>query len=247
MRVLTKEEILKEVSDELFYWILDGTQDAIWKFEERIKKLDFLQVIHKFSDLMKEIKICTDLAFAFDSNFDWLLNELVKFKKFLSKKEFNFSGSAILEELDAHIQKIKLGNYAERDFSTTEGDIAVAEKEMEEEKQQAEQRKKELAETRRQEIQSKKDKVEKWRLENMNKNFDATILDELKLRILKEALETELKCLSLSFIQRKFNMGYPEACVIVDFFEKQGIVSTYEEAYQLGVGKFGRIIRVSLE
>ena len=33
-----------------------------------------------------------------------------------------------MEELDAHIQKIKLGNYSESDFSTTEGDIAVAEK-----------------------------------------------------------------------------------------------------------------------
>ncbi len=246
MRVLTKEETLKEVSDELFYWILDGTQDAIWKFEERIKKLDFLQVVHKFSDLMKEIKICTDLAFAFDSNFDWLLNELVKFKKFLSKKEFNFSGSAIMEELDAHIQKIK-GNYSEKDFSTTEGDIAVAEKEMEDKKQQAEQRKKELVETRRQEIQSKKEKVAKWRLENMNTNFDASILDELKLRILKEALETELKCISISWIQRRFSMGYAKAGCIVDFFEQNGIVSTFEEACELGVGKYGRVIRVDLK
>lgn len=245
MKILTKNEILQQVNDELFYWILDGTQDAIWKFEERIKKLDYLQVVHKFNDLIKTIKMSTDLAFAFDSNFDWLLNELVKFKEFLSKKEFNFSGSAILEELDAHIQKIK-GNYSEKEFSTTEGDIAVAEKEMEEEKQQAEQRKKELAETRRQEIQSKKEMVAKWRLENMNTNFDASILDEFQLKILKEALETELKCLSLSWLQRKFNMGYPEACVIVDFFQKHGFVSSYEEACKLGVGKYGRIIRVHL-
>ena len=246
MRVLAKEEILEEVSDELFYWILDGTQDAIWKFEERIKKSDFLQVVHKFSDLMKEIKICTDLAFAFDSNADWLLNELVKFKKFLSKKEFNFSGFAILEELDVHIQKIK-SNYSEKDFTTTEGDIAVAEKEMEEEKQQSEQRKNELVEKRRQDIKMKKENVERWRLENLNKDFDVSVLDEFQLKILKEALETELKCLSLSWLQRKFNMGYPKACVIVDFFEKQGIVSTYEEACDLAVEKYGRIIRVSLE
>ncbi len=245
MRVLTKEEISEKVSDELFYWILDGTQDAIWKFEERIKKSDFLQVVHKFSDLMKEIKICTDLAFAFDSNFDWLLNELVKFKKFLSKKEFNFSVSDILEELDAHIQKIK-SNYSEKDFSTTEGDIAVAEKEMEEEKQQSEQRKNELVEKRRQDIKIKKENVERWRLENLNKDFDVSVLDEFQLKILKEALETELKCLSLSWLQRKFNMGYPKACVIVDFFEKHGIVSTYEESCELGVDKYGRIIRVSL-
>ncbi len=245
MRVLTKEETLKEVSDELFYWILDGTQDAIWKFEERIKKLDFLQVVHKFSDLMKEIKICTDLAFAFDSNFDWLLNELVEFKKFLSEKEFNFSGTAILEELDTHIQKIK-SNYSEKDFSTTEGDIAVAEKEMEEEKQQSEQREKELVEARRQDIQKKKECVERWRLENFNKDFDVSVLDEFQLKILQEALETELKCLSLSWLQRKFNMGYPKACVIVDFFEKHGIVSTYEESFELGVDNYGRIIRVHL-
>ena len=130
MKILTKKEILEQVTYELFYWILDRTQDAIWKFEERIKKLDFLQV-HKISDLMRAIRMCTDLAFAFDSNADWLLKELIKFKKFLGKKEFDFSGSAIMEELDAHIQKIKLGNYSESDFSTTEGDIAVAEKQME--------------------------------------------------------------------------------------------------------------------
>lgn len=246
MKILTKKEMLEQVTDELFYWILNRTQDAIWKFEERIKKLDFLQVVHKFNDLMKEIKMCTDLAFVFDSNVDWLLNELVSFKKFLSKKEFDFSGPAIMEELDAHIQKIKLGDYAESDFSTTEGDISVAEKEMEGEKQQSEQRKKELVEARRQDIQIKKENVERWRLENLNKDFDVSVLDEFQLKILKEALETELKCLSLSWLQRKFNMGYPKACVIVDFFEKHGIVSTYEEACELGVD-YGRIIRVSLE
>ena len=72
MKILTKKEILEQVTYELFYWILDRTQDAIWKFEERIKKLDFLQV-HKISDLMRAIRMCTDLAFAFDSNADWLL------------------------------------------------------------------------------------------------------------------------------------------------------------------------------
>ena len=93
----------------------------------------------------------------------------------------------------------------------------------------------------------KKENVERWRLENLNKDFDVSVLDEFQLKILQEALETELKCLSLSWLQRKFNMGYPKACVIVDFFEKQGIVSTYEEACDLGVEKYGRIIRVSLE
>lgn len=246
MKILTKKEISEQVTDELFYWILDGTQDAIWKFEDRINKLDFLQV-HKISDLMRAIKMCTDLAFAFDSNADWLLNELVKFKKFLSKKEFNFSGSAIMEELDAHIQKIKSGNYTESDFSTTEGDIAVAEKQMEEEKRQAEPRKKELIKERRQDIQMKKENVEKWRAENINENFNVSILDEFQLKILQEALETELKCLSISWLQRKFNIGYPKACVIVDFFEKHGIVSTYEESCELGVDKYGRIIRIDIE
>ncbi len=246
MRVLTKEEILEEVSDELFYWILDGTQDAIWKFEDRIKKLDFLQVVHKFSDLMKEIKICTDLAFAFDSNFDWLLNELVKFKKFLSKKEFNFSGSAILEELDAHIQKIK-SNYSESDFSTTEGDIAVAEKEMEEEKQQSEQRKKEFVEARRQEILSKKEKVKKWREENLNKTFDESVLSEDEFKVLKVGLETELKTLSISYIQRSCNVGYPKASIVLKNLEEYGAISTEKEAKALGLAKGERIIKVSLE
>ena len=245
MKILTKKEIKNLVSDELRYWIYDETQNEIIIIEHQIKKFDFS--IQKFNEFIKRIKICADLTFSFDSNIDWLLNELVKFKKFVSQKEFNFSGSAIMEELDAHIQKIKLENYSESDFSTTEGDISILKKEMEEEIRQSEQRKKEFVEKRQQEIQAKKEKVEKWRLENMNTNFDATILDELKLRILKEALQTEFKCISISWLQRRFSMGYAKAGSIVDFYEQNDIVSSFEQACKLGVGKYGRIIRVDLE
>ncbi len=237
MKILNKKDILEQVTGELRRWILDATQDEIREFKNRIKK----------NDLMKTIKICTDIEFSFDSKMDWFLNELTRFNKFLEMREHHYDESVIRKELDAHIQKIKLGNYSASDFITTDDDIEAFKKELEAQKRQEEKRRKENAKKEQQEIQLSKEKVEKWRSENLNKNFAVSILDELQLKILKEALETELKCLSISWIQRRFSMVYAKAGSIVDFFEQNGIVSTFEEACDLGVGKCGRIIRVDFK
>lgn len=69
----------------------------------------------------------------------------------------------------------------------------------------------------------------------------------MQLKILKEALETELKCISISWIQRRFCIGFAKAASIVDFFEKHDILSTYKQSCELGAEKFGRIIRVELK
>ncbi len=237
MKILSKKDILEQVTGELRRWILDATQDEIREFKNRIKK----------NDLMKTIKICTDIEFSFDTKMDWFLNELTRFNKFLEMREHHYDESVFRKELDAHIQKIKLKKYSEIDFITTDDDIEAFKKELEAQKRQEEKRRKENAKKEQQEIQLSKEKVEKWRSENLNKNFDFSILDELQLEILREALKNEIKCISLSFIQRRFRMGYGRAAIIVDFFERNGIVSTYEESCELGVGKYGRIIRVDFK
>ena len=246
MKKLTKKEIQSLVPDELRYWIYDETQNLIMWFKSQITKMEFPEC--KLDVLMKNIEICVNLDFAFDTKDEWLLSELVDFKEFLFKqKEFSFENSSIMRGLESHIEKIKFKEHLNSDFSITEEDILLLGKELQNQKQQIKQRKKELEETKRQEIQLSKEKVEKWRSENLHKNFDVSRLDELQLKILKEALETELKCISISWIQRRFSMGYAKAGNIIDFFEQNGIVSTFEEANELGVEKYGRIIRVDLE
>lgn len=39
MKILTKNEILQQVTGELRRWILDATQDEIREFKNRIKKM----------------------------------------------------------------------------------------------------------------------------------------------------------------------------------------------------------------
>ncbi len=196
---------------------------------------------------MKAIKICTDIEFSCESNMDWFLDELTTFKNFLEIRGHHYEAFVLTKELDAHVQKIKLEKYSESDFITTDDDLEAFKKELEGQKRQDEKKRKEIAQKEQQKIQSSKEKVANWRAENKNKNFDVSILDELQFKILKEALKTELKCLSLSWIQRRFSMGYAKAGSIVDFFEQNGIVSTFEESCELGVGKYGRIIRVELK
>ncbi len=246
MKKLTKKEIQSLVPDELRYWIYDETQNLIMWFKSQITKMEFPEC--KLDVLMKNIEICVNLDFAFDTKDEWLLSELVDFKEFLFKqKEFSFENSSIMRGLESHIEKIKFKEHLNSDFSITEEDILLLGKELQNQKQQIKQRKKELEETKRQEIQLKKEKVAIWRAENIHENFDVGILDEFKLKILKAALETELKCISISWIQRRFSVGYAKAGSIVDFFEQNGIVSTFEESCKLGVGKYGRIIRVELK
>ena len=176
-----------------------------------------------------------------------MFSEIINFKEFLLRqKEFSFENSPIMRSLETQIKRIKSSAYSESDFSTTDEEISSLKKELEEQKKHDEQLKKEIAEREQRQMRVMKEKVEKWRAENINENFDVGILSELQLKILKEALETELKCISISWIQRRFSMGYAKAGSIVDFFEQNGIVSTFEEACELGVGKYGRIIRVSL-
>ena len=254
MSALTKKEILEVVSDGFRYFIYDGTQDVLLFVESKLEKKDSL-ILEKLDRVMKRIRICTDVAFSFDDEMKgkltkdaaWWLSELRRFRKALNKKAPELEGSKFLCELDEHIEKIKSCKHLESDYVITLDDVNAQKIEFEKEKEEKETQGKDLAEKIDQEILEYKEKFEEWRSKNMNENFDFSILDELQLDIIKEGLKTELKCISISWIQRNYQMGYAKAGAIVDFFEKNKIVSTYEQSKKLAGGKYGRVILVDIE
>ncbi len=249
MKKLTKKEIRAMVSEELKCWLFDEIHDliTITKSEIRFGLLS--------PDFMTKIKKCTDVAFSFDddvvgslpSGAAWLLFELVEFKKYLlNVEEGSFENSFIVQQLEIHISKMKSGDYRECDFIIAEEDVNFAKEELYRQKSKKEQEEKELAERKAQVVAARIDSVKKWRAENLCEEFDPDILDELELKILRQALDTELKCVSVSWLQRNFAMGYVKAASIIEHLEECGVISTFEEAEKLGLGRSGRIIKISL-
>lgn len=90
------------------------------------------------------------------------------------------------------------------------------------------------------------EKIKKWREENLNKDFDANVLTEDEVKVLRAGLEREF-IVAINYIQFWFNMGYPKASIIFENLETNGAISTEEEAKALGLGKGERAIKVALE
>ncbi len=90
------------------------------------------------------------------------------------------------------------------------------------------------------------EKIKKWREENLNKDFDATVLTEDEVKVLRAGLEREF-IVAINYIQFWFNMGYPKASIIFENLETYGAISTEEEAKDLGLAKSERVIKISLE
>lgn len=92
----------------------------------------------------------------------------------------------------------------------------------------------------------KEDIIAKWQKENLNKNFDINVLSETEIEILKVTLEMELKSISISWLQRRFSMGYLKAMTVIQHLEECGAISTDEEAETLSLAKTERIIKILL-
>ena len=90
------------------------------------------------------------------------------------------------------------------------------------------------------------EKIKKWREENLNKDFDPTVLTEDEVKVLRAGLEREF-IVAINYIQFWFNMGYPKASIIFENLETYGAISTEEEAKDLGLAKSERVIKISLE
>ena len=53
--------------------------------------------------------------------------------------------------------------------------------------------------------------------------------ESIAMRVLKEALTLSDKCITISWIQRRFNFGYGKAAFIMDWLEEKGYVQTIEQ------------------
>lgn len=80
----------------------------------------------------------------------------------------------------------------------------------------------------------------------MKIDFDCSILSVEEIKILRDALNTELKSISLSLLQRKYGMGFARAVMIVEHLEDCGAISTVEEAKEMGLEKSEQIVLVRI-
>lgn len=53
--------------------------------------------------------------------------------------------------------------------------------------------------------------------------------ESIAMRVLKEAMKLSDKCITISWIQRRFNFGYGKAACIMDWLEEKGYVQTAEQ------------------
>lgn len=255
-----EKEVVEMLDGKLMDYIIEDTQYIIQNFEMEILKGNY-NVFSKFNKFMERVQNVIELSFRYCNNPEntipcdvaRLLIDLTELKVTISKCDYDFEECddfdepQIIDNLGEFIADTLSGYLVERDYYFTTEDIETYKKKRIEEIAAEEVRSKKLEEEHQQYIAKKKDVVENWRKENLNKDFDFSVLSELEINILKTALETDLKSLSISWIQRKFAMGYCKAGNIIEHLEACGAVSTFEDVEELGLSKSGRIIRVSFE
>ncbi len=255
-----EEKVVAAVNDDLMEYIVEDTRDLIHTFERKIlqKKYD---VFSKFDKLMERVQNVIELSFRYVNNPDntipcdvaWLLVDLAELKCTINKCDYEFEEvddffeePKIVGDLGIFIADTASGYFIERDYYFTLDDIEAYKNKITAEDESRKNQLQKNEEDRQKYIKEKKDFIDAWRKENINKEFDITVLSEEELNILKVALEMELKSISISWVQRKFAMGYCKAARIIDHLEECGAISTLEEAEKLGLSKSGRIVKIAL-
>lgn len=254
-----KDEVIKLLDDKLMEYIIEDTRDLIANFERQVLKEDF-DVFAKFPAFMERIQNIVELSFRYikapektiPCDVAWLLLDLASLKDTINNcnykfQECNFMDEPlIVEELGQFIVDTASGCLIDRDNYFTVEDIEAYKNKRTFEDEANKLRIKENEEAQQRYIDEKKEIVENWRKDNLNADFDFSVLSEEEIDILKVALNSELKSISLSWLQRKFAMSYRKATAVLEKFERYGAVSTVEDIEKLGLNKSGRIIRVTL-
>ena len=253
-----KEDVVKLLDDELMEYIVEDTKHLILKFENQILNGNY-KVLGEFDGLFEKVQNVIELLFKYIGNTKKtipcdvasLLIYITELKSTIynCKHKFNevddfFDEPKIVGDLRQYIDDTLSGYYLERKNHFTKEDITnyinKRESEIEEHKSYFKQNK----EKNKKYIADNKDKIEQWRKENLNKNFDTGVLSEEEIKILKAGLETDLKSISTSWIQRRFAMGYIKAIKIIEHLEDCGAISRLKDVEALGLSKLERIIRV---
>jgi len=96
-------------------------------------------------------------------------------------------------------------------------------------------------------VDEKKELVARWREQNLNSEFDVMELTEDEELAMRVALRTELKSVSVSWLQHVVHVGFRKARAILSHLEELGAISTLEEALRVGLLHNERIVRIPLQ
>ena len=255
-----KNDVIELLDDGLMEYIVEDTRLLISSIESQILKGNY-EVFGKFDKLMERVKNVIELSFRYVNHSEktipcdvaWLLLDLADLKSTINKCDYKFEEYGnldepqIVAELGEFIADTASGYFVERDYYFSKEDIEVYKNKRYAEVKAQKNENQKNEEERLKYIADKKDVIENWRKENLNEDFDSSVLSEEEIQILKVALTMELKYISISWVQCKFAMGYCKAGRIIEHLEECGAISTFEETENLGLAKSGRIIKISLK
>lgn len=255
-----EEKVVATVNDELMEYIVEDTRSLIHTFESKILQKKY-EVFLKFDKLLERVQNVIELSFRYVNNPDntipcdvaWLLVDLAELKCTINKCDYEFEEvddffeePKIVGDLGSFISDTASGYFVEHDYYFTLDDIESYKNKIAAEDEARKNHLQKNEEERQKYIKEKKDVIDNWRKENLNKDFDVSVLSKEEINILKVALEMELKSISISWVQRRFAIGYCKAGRLIAHLEECGAISTYEEAKRLGLTKAEQIIKVKL-
>ena len=249
------QEVVDAVDDKLLKHITSKTLDLIKKLEKKTLN-GGNEVFDKFDKFMFLLQNTIELAYACVNapentmpiavtRIAVSLSDLtyaIKNHDHMRKKDPDKHGY-VLESMHNLIKVLSLGYCFESENHFSLKDIEAYKLEMEKQESERKQVELKLKEEQIARINKTDEIINDWLKTNAIKDFDFSILKESAYEALKVAIKNECKTISISWIQRKLNVGYARAGMIIDHLEEKGAISTLEEALALGIGK-ARIIKV---
>lgn len=232
---------------DLIFYIIDDTQMQIINAKFEIEKSNFTSFNENFSQLFKTTEKLFNLIVAnkeglgydYNSSVSLLLKEITDVRDALKSKRT--TDYVAYEKLTELIAKIKQGKTAGICFS--EEEINRYLNKRNDEIRESEKRR-ELAKNKHLNLAfEKRPLVDKWLDENGIENFDATQITDLERKVIEEGLKTDFKMISISFLQRKFVLGYVKSVACIERLMSLGAISSKDEIKHLGLPK-GHLIKI---
>lgn len=256
--------VLSLIDEELMLYIIDDTVELIQSFQNGISQKRY-EAFDKFDDFIVRLENVVELSYLYVKNppktipcyVAELLIELTELLVDMRKcghfaeddgdAPYSCGEPEVIEQLSSFILSTAGGELFIRDYYFTAKDIKEYKNKLENEKSDYADAVKKVEEASAARIADKKADVEEWIKRNLNDAFDFSVLTEREKEILKTALKTDLKTLSVSWIQRRFPMGYPMAQRTIARLEEFGAISTAEQSEKVGLRGSERIVKVIIE
>ena len=255
-----KKEVIDLLDEKLMDYIIEDTRHLISAFEDHVSKKDY-DVFSKYDKFIEKIQNVIELSFKYVKKTEktiscdvaWILLDLNDLKKVIRNCDYKFEEyddffeePQLVMDLDSFIHDTASGYLIQREHYFSVDDVLAYKNKMEAEIESTNERIKKNKEKREKYVNDKKGIVEEWLKDHVKIDFDCSILSVEETKILRDALNTELKSISLSLLQRKYGMGFARAVMIVEHLEDCGAISTVEEAKEMGLEKSEQIVLVRI-